>query len=157
MTGTNCDLFTHKSSRSYLNHLVLLQLSWCFFIYIYLTSRYSNESVEWTRTQIVAKAGWYGTAGVDRILWNCERPWPPINITVLTKYSNSTHFLVLTAFWPDVGQRKLIFFCQKLPTEHLVAPNAFIATCTIHRPLFTVAQLFLWSIKTYGMWLRVAS
>jgi hypothetical protein len=21
MTGTNCDLFTHKSSRSYLNHL----------------------------------------------------------------------------------------------------------------------------------------
>jgi hypothetical protein len=27
MTGTNCDLFTHKSSRSYLNHLV--------FIYVY--------------------------------------------------------------------------------------------------------------------------
>jgi hypothetical protein len=24
MTGTNCDLFTHKSSRSYLNHLVYL-------------------------------------------------------------------------------------------------------------------------------------
>ena len=24
MTGTNCDLFTHKSSRSYLNHLVPL-------------------------------------------------------------------------------------------------------------------------------------
>jgi hypothetical protein len=23
MTGTNCDFFTHKSSRSYLNHLVL--------------------------------------------------------------------------------------------------------------------------------------
>jgi hypothetical protein len=23
MTGTNCDLFRHKSSRSYLNHLVL--------------------------------------------------------------------------------------------------------------------------------------
>jgi hypothetical protein len=22
MTGTNCDLFTHKSSRPYLNHLV---------------------------------------------------------------------------------------------------------------------------------------
>ena len=22
MTGTNCDLFTHKSDRSYLNHLV---------------------------------------------------------------------------------------------------------------------------------------
>jgi hypothetical protein len=24
MTRTNCDLFTHKSSRSYLNHLVFL-------------------------------------------------------------------------------------------------------------------------------------
>jgi hypothetical protein len=23
MTGTNCDLFTHRSSRSYLNHLVV--------------------------------------------------------------------------------------------------------------------------------------
>jgi hypothetical protein len=23
MTGTNCDLFTHKQSRSYVNHLVL--------------------------------------------------------------------------------------------------------------------------------------
>jgi hypothetical protein len=23
MTGTNCDLFTHKSSRSYLNHLLI--------------------------------------------------------------------------------------------------------------------------------------
>jgi hypothetical protein len=30
MTGTNCDLFTHKSSRSYLNHLVywVLYSSW---------------------------------------------------------------------------------------------------------------------------------
>jgi hypothetical protein len=26
MTGTNCDLFTHKSSLSYLNHLVLLKI-----------------------------------------------------------------------------------------------------------------------------------
>jgi hypothetical protein len=24
MTGTNCDLFTHKQSRSYLNHLALV-------------------------------------------------------------------------------------------------------------------------------------
>jgi hypothetical protein len=28
MTGTNCDLFTHKQSRSYLNHLV------CAYVYI---------------------------------------------------------------------------------------------------------------------------
>jgi hypothetical protein len=25
MTGTNCDLFTHNQSRSYLNHLVYTQ------------------------------------------------------------------------------------------------------------------------------------
>jgi hypothetical protein len=29
MTGTNCDLFTHKSSRSYLNHLVF-----CFLCFV---------------------------------------------------------------------------------------------------------------------------
>jgi hypothetical protein len=29
MTGTNCDLFTHKSSRSYLNHLVLCHSVCC--------------------------------------------------------------------------------------------------------------------------------
>jgi hypothetical protein len=27
MTETNCDLFTHKSSRSYLNHLVCMCVS----------------------------------------------------------------------------------------------------------------------------------
>ena len=32
MTGTNCDLFTHKSSRSYLNHLVLISLSFHFLM-----------------------------------------------------------------------------------------------------------------------------
>jgi hypothetical protein len=26
MTGTNCDLFTHNQSRSYLNHLVLVEI-----------------------------------------------------------------------------------------------------------------------------------
>jgi hypothetical protein len=33
MTGTNCDLFTHKSFRSYLNHLVILpHFLNCFFL-----------------------------------------------------------------------------------------------------------------------------
>jgi hypothetical protein len=31
MTGTNCDLFTYKSSRSYLNHLVFVCSSMCIF------------------------------------------------------------------------------------------------------------------------------
>jgi hypothetical protein len=26
MTGTNCDLFTHNQSRSYLNHLVIREV-----------------------------------------------------------------------------------------------------------------------------------
>jgi hypothetical protein len=34
MTGTNCDLFTHKQSRSYLNHLVLA-LKICRIVTIY--------------------------------------------------------------------------------------------------------------------------
>jgi hypothetical protein len=34
MTGTNCDLFTHKSSRSYLNHLLLNS-----YFYVFLTVR----------------------------------------------------------------------------------------------------------------------
>jgi hypothetical protein len=43
MTGTNCDLFTHKSSRSYLNHLVFdkgsLPLVWFDFTLIWLGIR----------------------------------------------------------------------------------------------------------------------
>jgi hypothetical protein len=31
MTGTNCDLFTHKQSRSYLNHLVLTAIFTLFY------------------------------------------------------------------------------------------------------------------------------
>jgi hypothetical protein len=27
MTGTNCDLFTHNQSRSYLNHLVVCKVN----------------------------------------------------------------------------------------------------------------------------------
>ena len=33
MTGTNCDLFTHKSSRSYLNHLVSYVLTQTILFY----------------------------------------------------------------------------------------------------------------------------
>jgi hypothetical protein len=36
MTGTNCDLFTHKSSRSYLNHLVCRNL-WLILIELCFT------------------------------------------------------------------------------------------------------------------------
>jgi type IV secretory pathway VirB6-like protein len=39
MTGTNCDLFTHKSSGSYLNHLVICSVLifsvFCFCTYLY--------------------------------------------------------------------------------------------------------------------------
>ena len=37
MTGTNCDLFTHKSSRSYLNHLV------CMYAFKYVCVPEKNE------------------------------------------------------------------------------------------------------------------
>jgi hypothetical protein len=39
MTGTNCDLFTHKSSRSYLNHLVVVSLPLCRLYYEHFVLR----------------------------------------------------------------------------------------------------------------------
>jgi hypothetical protein len=64
MTGTNCDLFTHKSSRSYLNHLVL-QLSgprptsqsrtWrninLFYLILWITSKWSLSFKPWRCTK----------------------------------------------------------------------------------------------------------
>jgi hypothetical protein len=56
VTGTNCDLFTHKSSRSYLNHLVptnthnnlvILYYIFCAFVGIcnlYVTSLRGRDS-----------------------------------------------------------------------------------------------------------------
>jgi hypothetical protein len=32
MTGTNCDLFTHNQSRSYLNHLVYIYIFFFWFV-----------------------------------------------------------------------------------------------------------------------------
>jgi hypothetical protein len=36
MTGTNCDLFTHNQSRSYLNYLVYVYIYVCVCIYVYI-------------------------------------------------------------------------------------------------------------------------
>jgi hypothetical protein len=45
MTGTNCDLFTHKSSWSYLNHLVLYSLVGVSFLCINIVKRNGNFSL----------------------------------------------------------------------------------------------------------------
>ena len=45
MTGTNCDLFTHKQSRSYLNHLVYAQTERPRF-FRRLTSSILNEIIK---------------------------------------------------------------------------------------------------------------
>jgi hypothetical protein len=45
MTGTNCDLFTHKSSRSYLNHLVHTYIIHKF--YWDSAAVFDYESVSW--------------------------------------------------------------------------------------------------------------
>jgi hypothetical protein len=42
MTGTNCDLFTHNQSRSYLNHLVRMTLHRCAFAYDYCRGKAVN-------------------------------------------------------------------------------------------------------------------
>jgi hypothetical protein len=49
MTETNCDLFTHKSSRSYLNHLVYT------YIYIYIYIYWSSEKFDVTMYAYVRK------------------------------------------------------------------------------------------------------
>jgi hypothetical protein len=52
MTGTNCDLFTHKSSRSYLNHLVCV----CVCVYIYMhvcTHIYVYTSINKTKMNFI--------------------------------------------------------------------------------------------------------
>jgi hypothetical protein len=43
MTGTNCDLFTHKSSRSYLNHLVRGHLAPCVYKTTFLRLRHKTR------------------------------------------------------------------------------------------------------------------
>jgi hypothetical protein len=40
MTGTNCDLFTHNQSRSYLNHLVYMYVYTCWANYNLCASRF---------------------------------------------------------------------------------------------------------------------
>jgi hypothetical protein len=57
MTGTNCDLFTHKSSRSYLNHLVCSYHARCFWD---LRAGYTNHNNSLTKSlmwSISKKAG----------------------------------------------------------------------------------------------------
>ena len=47
MTGTNCDLFTHKLSQSYLNHLVFSETDSgvCVCIYIHKNDPYKHHSL----------------------------------------------------------------------------------------------------------------
>ena len=54
MTGTNCGLFTHKSSRSYLNHLVLyaFSLDWS-RISALLINKKHNVRITWHRSAFV--------------------------------------------------------------------------------------------------------
>jgi hypothetical protein len=44
MTGTNCDLFTHKLSRSYLNHLVYYLVFLCISLAHFVTPRPKGAS-----------------------------------------------------------------------------------------------------------------
>jgi hypothetical protein len=58
ITGTNCDLFTHKSSRSYLNHLVI----WCVRLACWIPKA-ANINSEY----VILIA-------LSRKQWVCERP-----------------------------------------------------------------------------------
>ena len=56
MTGTNCDLFTHKSSRSYLNHLVYRKMS-CWYL-LQGSSPSSVDSRECSQNKQTTKKNW---------------------------------------------------------------------------------------------------
>ena len=45
MTGTNCDLFTHNQSRSYLNHLVFEDLVLLGYVAVPLGSQFLKEGI----------------------------------------------------------------------------------------------------------------
>jgi hypothetical protein len=54
MTGTNCDLFTHKSSRSYLNHLVQkinIAEANALQDLLFLLHSFSNNPLSWLHSQ----------------------------------------------------------------------------------------------------------
>jgi hypothetical protein len=42
VTGTNCDLFTHNQSRSYLNHLVFMCIYEEFQFFIFISYVFHN-------------------------------------------------------------------------------------------------------------------
>jgi hypothetical protein len=54
MTGTNCDLFTHKQSRSYLNRLV--QTAWLNKHKIYLVVTSPEDGVEQAAKHVVVRS-----------------------------------------------------------------------------------------------------
>jgi hypothetical protein len=54
MTGTNCDLFTHNQSQSYLNHLVQVNL---LVFFIKLSSVHGMEHVKLHQTNLVCVDG----------------------------------------------------------------------------------------------------
>jgi hypothetical protein len=107
MTGTNCDLFTHKSSRSYLNHLVhahfvAMAVLNCLNTYLFyprcfqhclkntdekeqsITTIWMNEFSS-SLLYIPAGFGFYPSSGIYKVLG--ERV-PTYNTTICnTKYS----------------------------------------------------------------------
>jgi hypothetical protein len=53
MTGTNCDLFTHNQSRSYLNHLVYVSINAIILIKPYCYTRKPNRTLSQLAADLV--------------------------------------------------------------------------------------------------------
>jgi hypothetical protein len=86
MTGTNCDLFTHNKSQSYLNHLVFgnykLWSSLCSFLWFLITSSLLGPNIFFLSTLFLNTLSLYS--------YFSERG-------KVSKYTYSIQFLMLIA------------------------------------------------------------
>ena len=100
MTGTNCDLFTYKSSQSYLNHLLCMYMYVC--IYIHIHTPWSRDFPEkLTGPQLETKVpGFYATRRfITAFTTACPYPEPdrssiPNGSMGLWINKNSNHYSV---------------------------------------------------------------
>jgi hypothetical protein len=84
MTGTNCDLFTHNQSRSYLNHLVILYILSLWVICIYNGKNYTYPDI-------------------IKCDWGTYFPWHGYRISGCLEHCKNTGYfaynLMPVAFW----------------------------------------------------------
>ena len=128
MTGTNCDLFTHKSSRSYLNHLVILRRvretavtgetnKYNICIYIFVCVRVCVKVGEFARVRACVPVG-VGTQA---------RVFAFVSVALLIKQSSRMNHIGLPYFSKFCHKRR-DFWKKKKVTKHKMCVLIFSTT-----------------------------